>query len=293
MIRLDLHCHSTASDGNLPPETVASRAFERGCQLLALTDHDTLAGIESAAQSAKNLGLPFVAGVEVSVTWRKKTVHIVGLDFDFKNQHLGNLLTQIRQGRIARAELMAEALSKRLPLATREIFDGAMRFCAQPEMISRTHFARFLIDAGFCKNMQRVFKHYLAEGKIGYVAHEWSRLGDAVAAIVAAGGVAIVAHPGRYKMGKMQMNELLTEFIDAGGRGIEVISGSHGEDDVRYFTKVARDKHLLASAGSDFHALGEGGRDLGVNAHFAEDLTPIWSVLSQVPLAMPSALAAS
>lgn len=291
MMRLDLHCHSTASDGGLSPEMVATRAFERGCQLLALTDHDTLAGMAAADKTARALGLPFVSGVEVSVTWRKKTVHIVGLDFSPEDQTLGELLAHIRMGRVARAELMAQTLAKRLPLAAREIFDGAMRFCAQPEMISRTHFARFLIEAGFCKNMQRVFKHYLAEGKTGYVAHEWSRLDDAVAAIVGAGGVAVVAHPGRYKMGKMQMNELLTAFIDAGGRGIEVISGSHGELDVRHFSKIAREKNLLVSAGSDFHALGEGGRDLGINADFADDLTPIWSVLSQQPRPLPPVIA--
>lgn len=274
-MRLDLHCHSTASDGALTPTQLVERALERGCRLLSLTDHDCLDGTAEAAARAAQLNLPFFAGVEISVSWRKHTVHIVGLNIDVNNSLLIKGLSQIRQGRVLRAKQMAAELERRL--GVKHVFEGAMQFCANPEMIGRTHFARFLVHSGVCKNNAAVFKRYLTEGKVGFVKHEWASLSEALSWILSSGGVAVLAHPARYKMGKSILNQLLDEFMALGGEAIEVISGSHGEEDVRAFTRLARDRSLLASAGSDFHALGEGGRDVGIFAEFAEGLTPVWT----------------
>lgn len=278
MATVDLHFHSTASDGGLPPDEVIRRAAERGATLVALTDHDGTAGIAQAAATAAACGLPFLAGVEVSVTWNDShTVHIVGLGIDPDDQTLCAGLKSIRDGRIERARLMSAALEK---AGIHGAFDGAMPLAANPEMISRTHFARFLVQSGVVKDVKGVFRKYLAKGKPGYVPHRWASLTDAVAWIRAAGGMAVIAHPGRYDMGRTLIERLVTEFKAAGGEGIEVASGSHSLDDMLKFALVAQKFELYASAGSDFHAPGEGGRDVGYTEPLPPICKPIWEPLA-------------
>lgn len=274
MMALDLHCHSTASDGALAPDVLMVRAADRGCRVLALTDHDCTQGVAVARQVAQQHGLYFLAGVEISVTWRKRTLHIVGLGIDETHPELQAGLLSIRQGRIERARQMAADLER---VGIVGAFDGAKTHCANLDMIGRTHIARHLVATGVCKDVAAVFRKYLVEGKPGYVKHEWAQLADAVAWIRAAGGVAVLAHPGRYPIGKQLMSELLQEFISYGGEALEVVSGSHSEDDNRLFARYARQYELLASAGSDFHGPGEGGRDIGWTQPLPADVVSVCS----------------
>lgn len=273
---LDLHCHSTASDGALPPAELVARAAARGCKTLALTDHDCTAGLAEARRAAAGQGVALINGVEVSVTWRKRTIHIVGLGIDPEHPALAAGLQTIRDGRVERARKMAESLAH---VGIEGTFEGAMAHCGNPEMIGRTHFARHLVETGRAKDVQQVFKRYLVSGKPGYVPHQWAELADAVGWIVAAGGIAVIAHPGRYKIGKLLMSELIGEFRAAGGTAIEVVSGSHSVSEIPQFARLAREQGLLASSGSDFHAPGEGGRDVGLTLPMPEGCEPVWSRL--------------
>lgn len=273
MLPIDLHAHSNVSDGLLPPAEVVSRAHARGCRLFALTDHDDLRGLPLAREVADRLGMRFLPGVEVSVTWRKHTVHIIGLDIDPDNVPLQTGLASVRQGRDQRAVRMADALAR---AGIADTLSGARQYAENPEMIGRTHFARHLIDRGIAKDMQGVFRRFLAKGKPGYVPHDWAPLADAVGWIRGAGGVAVIAHPGRYEMGRQVMSELVAEFKAAGGEGIEVVSGCHNADDVSRFARLAQDEGLLASAGSDFHATGEGAREPGLLQDLPSGPEPIW-----------------
>ena len=277
---LDLHCHSTASDGDLPPAELVARAAARGCRILALTDHDCTAGLAEAGQAAETCGVQLVAGVEVSVTWRNRTIHVVGLGIDPQQPDLALGLKSIREGRIGRAEAMAADL---LRVGVEDAFAGAMRYCSNPEMISRTHFARYLIETGRAKDKDQAFKRFLVNGKPGYVRHQWAELADAVRWIRAAGGIAVIAHPGRYKIGRRLMGELIADFKAAGGEAIEVVSASHSASEISQFGKLARAEGLLASSGSDFHAPGEGGRDVGLTQPLPEGCLPVWERLGLSP----------
>jgi predicted metal-dependent phosphoesterase TrpH len=274
MLFLDFHCHSTQSDGTLPPEAVVARAATAGCTMLALTDHDTVAGLPAAQQEASTCGLRLINGVEISVTWGKHTLHIVGLNLDSHHPLLLNGLASLRAGRIERARAMADALDA---AGIHGAFEGALAICPNPDMIGRTHLARFMVASGQVKDVRTVFKKYLTPGKPGYVRHAWASLNDAVGWIRAAGGVAVLAHPGRYDIGSTSMRTLLRDFIDAGGEAIEVISGSHTATDEARFTRLALEYQLLASAGSDFHAPGEGGKTLGQLNDLPYALTPVWT----------------
>lgn len=270
----DLHCHSTASDGALPPADVVSRAASQGVATLALTDHDSVAGLAEAAAAAKEAGIEAVAGVEISVTWEGRTVHVIGLHVDPAHPGLDAGLRGVRAGRETRAAAMAASLAAAgVPGA----LEGAYAFAGQREMIGRTHFARFLVRAGRAASVAAVFRKYLVPGKPGFVKHEWASLADAVGWIRAAGGQAVVAHPGRYDMGRERMARLLGEFRDLGGAGIEVIAGSHTPGMVPRFADLAVEFGLGASVGSDFHAPGEGGRELGRLAALPAHCTPIWN----------------
>ena len=274
-INADLHCHSVISDGTLTPEELAQRAHANGVHLWALTDHDELGGQQRARAAAKDLKLDYLAGVEISVTWMGQTIHIVGLGID--EQHSGILegLKQTREGRGDRAKLMAEQLLKAgIPGA----YEGALHYAGNHELISRTHFARFLVEQGVCRDTEQVFKNYLIEDKPGYVPHRWANLADAIAWIKAAGGVAVIAHPGRYKLNAMQMDELFKFFKEHGGLGIEVITGSHTPDQYHEYGKIAQQYGFLASRGSDFHDPSESHTDLGVLPLLPDHLKPIWSV---------------
>ena len=273
-INADLHCHSVVSDGTLTPEELAQRAYAKGVRLWALTDHDELGGQERAGAAAHALGMDYVAGVEISVTWMGQTIHIVGLGIDSAHMGLVEGLRLTREGRGNRAKLMAEQLLK---VGIPGAYEGALYFAGNHDLISRTHFARFLVERGLCKDTNQVFKNYLVEDKPGFVPHLWATLDNAVAWIKLAGGVAVIAHPGRYKLNAMQMDALYKHFKDIGGLGIEVITGSHSPDQYLSYGKIAQQYGFLASRGSDFHDPQESYIDLGTLPLLPEHLTPIWS----------------
>lgn len=273
----DLHCHSTVSDGTLPPEVLAERAKANGVELWALTDHDEVGGQQRALEAACALGLPYLTGVEISVTFAGKVVHIVGLGFDHHDPRIVEGLRTTRGGRGARAKEMAEGLAQ---VGIRGAYEGALKYAGNPELISRTHFARFLVEAGHCADVPEVFRRFLTEGKPGYVPHRWAALGDAVRWITGAGGLAVIAHPGRYGFTPTEEYALMTEFIAHGGRGIEVVTGSHTAADMVQYTDTALEFDLLASRGSDFHSPEESRVDIGrLGEHLSGRLKPVWNAL--------------
>jgi hypothetical protein len=280
MLNYDLHCHSNISDGVLSPSELVRRAAERGVKFLALTDHDDTDGLSEAAQTATECGIQLINGVEISVSWRNHTIHIVGLRIDPQHPELAAGLKQIRSGRRQRAALMAESLAR---CGIGGVLEGALRYANNPDMIGRTHFARYLVEAGHCKDVGSVFKRYLVKGKPGYVAHEWGNLPDAIRWIRAAGGVAVIAHPGRYTagrkaMGKPTLRDLLKEFSELGGQAIEVVTGSHTPPQYAEFARYATEFSLLSSCGSDYHGPGESYRDLGRLPDLPLECTPVWRV---------------
>jgi len=276
-LNADLHCHSTVSDGLLAPAEVVRRAQGNGVELLALTDHDELDGLAEARATAAELGLRFVDGVEVSISWGDdQTVHIVGLGIDPANAALSEGLQKVRSGRDERAARMAAELDK---AGIHGAYEGALRHVGNPALVSRSHFARYIVEQGHAKDVKSVFDYWLAKGKPGYVEHTWATLEDALRWIIGAGGIAVIAHPGRYRLSKAERNELFAAFKACGGRGIEVLSGSNKDDEVREFAHVARQFGFLASRGSDFHGPGESWIDLGKLPDLPEDLTPVWSEL--------------
>lgn len=271
----DFHCHSTVSDGMLSPTAVVERAAARGVKVLALTDHDELGGLAEAAVAAQQCGIHLVNGVEISVNWGKHTLHIVGLGIDPEHPLLRDGLQRIRSGRTERAKLMAAGLAK---AGIEGAFEGAMRFADNPDMIGRAHFARFLVEQGRARNLQAVFKKYLTPGKPGYVPHQWATLPEAIEWLHAAGGLAILAHPGRYDMGKKTMNELVEIFTRFGGDGIEVGTANHTPELVARFARLAESFDLWASVGSDFHGQGHYG-DLGQFPPLPDYCKPVWQAL--------------
>ncbi|NDH55517.1 MAG: PHP domain-containing protein [Burkholderiaceae bacterium] len=273
-INADLHCHSVVSDGTLSPEELALRAHQNGVHLWSLTDHDVLGGQARAQDAALNLGMEYVSGVEISISWMGQTVHIVGLGFDPSNVTLQDGLRATRDGREERARQMAAQLTQ---IGIENSYEGALKFAGNPELIARTHFARYLVEQQVCRDMDEVFRKYLVAGKPGYVSHRWASLDQAVDWITGAGGEAVIAHPGRYRLNAMQMDELYARFKDLGGAGIEVVTGSHSPDQYQTYAKVAKRYGFLASRGSDFHDPQESDIDLGQLPHLPEHLTPIWS----------------
>ena len=273
-INADLHCHSVVSDGTLSPEELALRAHQNGVHLWSLTDHDVLGGQARAQDAALNLGMEYVSGVEISISWMGQTVHIVGLGFDPSNVTLQDGLRATRDGREERARQMAAQLAQ---IGIENSYEGALKFAGNPELIARTHFARYLVEQQVCRDMDEVFRKYLVAGKPGYVSHRWASLDQAVGWITGAGGEAVIAHPGRYRLNAMQMDELYARFKDLGGAGIEVVTGSHSPDQYQTYAKVAKRYGFLASRGSDFHDPQESDIDLGQLPHLPEHLTPIWS----------------
>ena len=273
-INADLHCHSVVSDGTLSPEELALRAHQNGVHLWSLTDHDVLGGQARAQDAALNLGMEYVSGVEISISWMGQTVHIVGLGFDPSNAPLQDGLRATRDGREERARQMAAQLAQ---IGIENSYEGALKFAGNPELIARTHFARYLVEQQVCRDMDEVFRKYLVAGKPGYVSHRWASLDQAVDWITGAGGEAVIAHPGRYRLNAMQMDELYARFKDLGGAGIEVVTGSHSPDQYQTYAEVANRYGFLASRGSDFHDPQESDIDLGQLPHLPEHLTPIWS----------------
>jgi len=274
----DLHCHSTVSDGCLEPAAVVRRAHGNGVELLSLTDHDELGGTEAAAREAASLGMRFVPGVEVSVSYREVTVHVVGLGVDPENPALKANLERVRAGREERARRMADALAR---IGLGGMLSGARRFARNPAMIGRAHFARHLVASGVMPDVQTVFDHYLAHGKPGFIPHRWAGLEEAVDWIRGAGGIAVMAHPARYcqRLSTAEFGRLFDIFMAAGGEGVEVVAGAHSPEEARRFATLARQRGLLASVGSDFHEAGERPVDIGCCHPLPPDLEPIWSRL--------------
>ena len=277
ILNADLHCHSVVSDGTLEPEVLAGRAAANGVELWALTDHDEIGGQRRAAEAAGSHGMKYLTGTEISVTFAGETVHIVGLGFDPDDPQMQRGLEQTRGGRGARAHEIAAGLAQ---VGIKDAYEGALKYVGNPELISRTHFARFLVETGVCKDTSEVFRRYLTEGKPGFVPHRWASLKHAVQWITDAGGVAVIAHPARYRLTANEEYALFGEFKAHGGRGVEVVTGSHTAAEYVKYAETAREFGLAASRGSDFHSPGESHTDLGQLPYLPGELTPVWELLA-------------
>lgn len=276
MRNLDLHSHSTFSDGTLTPEGLVARAAQRGVTVLALTDHDDTGGLAAARVAAVEHRIRLVDGVEISVTWGGQTIHVVGLGIDPSDAKLQAGLAATRGGRAARAEKIIAALEALGIAGSR---DGAQQYASNPQLIGRTHFARFLVKQGIVKDIKTAFKRFLGGGQPCFVPHQWATLGAAVGWINGSGGAAVLAHPGRYPFDTEQMRALLAQFRDLGGAAIEVVSASHRPHHCAAFAAHARQFGLAASAGSDFHSPQESYHDLGSLPALPAGVTPVWEVL--------------
>ena len=273
MLRYDLHSHSTRSDGLLTPAELVRRAVDHDVDVLCLTDHDELGGLEEAHAAAEGTGLRLIDGAELSVSWRHITLHVVGLGVNPASRALAEGLAAVRDGRTSRARRIGESLgSAGIPGA----YEGAMKYVTSERLISRTHFARFLVEAGYVRTIKDVFTRFLTPGKPGYVPHQWTDLATAIGWIHIANGQAVLAHPGRYKVTARELRELLTEFRDLSGDAIEVLSPSHTPAQTTQFARAAHVFGLLASSGSDFHGPGESWIDVGDMPALPVGTTPVW-----------------
>ena len=272
----DLHCHSVVSDGTLTPEALAARAARNGVELWALTDHDEIGGQARAAEAARAQGIRYLTGVEISITFIGKTVHIVGLGIDADDARLKQGLVHTRGGRGQRAHEMSDGLAL---VGIQGAYEGALKYAGNHDLISRTHFARYLVEAGVCRDTNEVFRKYLTEGKPGFVEHRWASLKDAVTWINQAGGLAVIAHPARYKFSANEEYALFTEFKNHGGQAVEVVTGSHSPAEYVTYADSAREFGLAASRGSDFHSPDESHIDLGTLPLLPSELTPVWELL--------------
>ena len=277
LLNADLHCHSVISDGTLTPEALAERARINGVELWALTDHDEIGGQHRALAAARAQGLKYLTGTEISITFAGQTVHIVGLGFDPDNAQLKSGLAQTRGGRGQRAQEMSAGLAA---VGIKGAYEGALKYAGNLELIARTHFARFLVESGVCRDTNEVFRKYLTEGKPGFVPHRWASLRDAVTWITQAGGVAVIAHPARYKFSANEEYALFSEFKTHGGQGVEVVTGSHTPAEYVTYAATAVEFGLAASRGSDFHSPDESHTDLGTLPYLPGGLTPVWSLLA-------------
>ena len=274
MAHYDLHCHSTHSDGLLTPSAVVARAAARGVDVLALTDHDEVSGLDEAQAAAADSGIELVSGAELSVSWGDHTLHVVALRIDPDNAELNEGLEAIRVGRASRARRIGKALAA---AGITGAFEGAMKYVTSERLVSRTHFARYLVEAGFARETKDVFKRYLTRGNPGYVPHPWATLSEAVGWIHAAGGQAVIAHPGRYKIDSSGMRRLLAEFRDLGGDALEVLSSSHTPAQYIEFATYARAFELRASCGSDWHGPGESWMEFGELPEMPFGVVPVWT----------------
>jgi len=272
MIKYDLHAHSTASDGLLTPTELVSRAKEQHVDVLALTDHDTVAGIEEAKTAALTHNICLVPGVEISSQWQKTGIHVIGLDINTQSVELLSQLQDLQTLRTTRAQEIGRRLAKEgIP----DAYQGALRY-TKAENLTRTHFARFLVDQGKASSISGVFKHYLAQGKPGYVKTEWPALEKVVQLIKHAGGIAIIAHPARYKLTANKTRQLLQDFKNHGGVGIEVAHGDCNRDTTAANIKLAEKFELQASVGSDFHDPDTPWLELGRLPRLPAGLPTVW-----------------
>lgn len=273
MLNVDLHSHSSHSDGQLTPRELAARACAQGVKLFALTDHDELSGLAEARDEAEACGMRFIAGVEISVSWQHETLHIVGLNIDPTHAEIVEGLKGVRGGRHVRAQRIAADLER---VGVNGALAGAQRFARNPDLVSRAHFARYMVEQGHVPDVHIAFQRYLTAGKPGYVAHQWATLAQAVRWITAAGGAAVIAHPGRYNLTTRERETLLAEFRDLNGTGVEVVTGSHTKNQYATWARYAQRFGLKASAGSDFHAPGESYLELGKLPDLPYGLVPVW-----------------
>lgn len=272
-IHYDLHSHSTASDGTLSPAELVQRAHAQGVDVLALTDHDVTAGLAEASATAQGLAIELVHGVEISVSWKGVTIHIVGLNIDPENTKLQAGLAGLRARREQRGEEIARRLAKH---GIEGALEGAQRF-ANGQILGRTHFARFLVEQGHARDVRQVFKRFLVHNKPGHVAGQWAALDEAVGWIRAAGGQAVIAHPARYRISASRLRQLIGDFKDAGGTALEVVSGSHSAGDAQGMALYAERFGLLASCGSDYHGPEQPWIELGRLPVLPGNCTPVWS----------------
>lgn len=277
LLNADLHSHSRVSDGTLSPEALAERAHAHGVELWALTDHDEISGLPRAREAALDLGLQWLSGTEISVSFAGETVHILGFGFDPADDSLAAALAQVRGGRRERAERMADSLAQ---AGIRGALEGAMRYVSNPELIARTHFSRWLVDSGVCADHHEVFRRFLKPGKPGYAEHRWAKLGDAVRWVHDAGGITVIAHPARYAFSPTAEYALFSEFVAHGGRGVEVVTGAHSAAEQAAYADTALEFGLLASRGSDFHGPAESRVELGSLPDLPGRLTPVWEALA-------------
>jgi len=269
----DLHTHTHHSDGALAPAAMVQRAAVNGIRVLALTDHDDVSGLAEARAAAAAAGVHLVDGVEISVTWQEHTIHVLGLGIDPEHPVLAAGLAKVRAGRDARAAQIATALEA---LGLDGALDGARRHAANPALVSRTHFARWLVERGAAKDVSAAFRRFLGQGRAAYVPQQWAALDDALAWIDASGGDAVIAHPGRYPLHEGELDALFAAFRDGGGAALEVVSGSHSDAEAQTFAAHARRLGLRASCGSDFHAAGESRFDAGLLPTLPAGCTPVW-----------------
>jgi len=268
----DLHCHSSFSDGTLPVEALVHYAVEQGVDVLALTDHDSTEGIALAQSAAASTALQLVAGVEISATWAGRTVHIVGLNIDISSPLLQTGLQNLRDLRNRRAQAITERLEKK---GVEGVAEGLEQL-VEGSILSRTHFARYLVQAGYAKDMAQAFKKFLTKGAPAYVAGDWAQMGEVVQWIRSAGGMAVIAHPGRYRLGNARLRQLVADFRDCGGDAIEVFSGSQPQDDGWRFTRLSQEFGLLASVGSDYHGPEQHWVQLGRMPKLPAECVPVW-----------------
>lgn len=273
MLNFDLHSHSRISDGVLSPTELVERAHANGVKVLALTDHDEVGGITEAKKAAAIHGIQLVSGVEISITWAGTSIHIVGLNVDENDPVLIENLRRNRSGRIERAQRMGERLAE---LGVPGAYEGALKYVTNPSLISRKHFARFLVESGVCSNISSAFDRFLGDGAPAYIRHQWATLTESMEWILNSGGTAIVAHPGRYPLKDVALYAFLDEFKQLGGTGIEAVTGSHSPDQYLEFARLAKRYGLLVSAGSDFHAPGESPVDVGCLPDFPCPVETVW-----------------
>jgi len=270
----DLHNHSTSSDGLLSPTELIELAARTGVDAIALTDHDTTDGLAEASAAALQAGVEFIPGVEISVSWGDTVLHIVGLQVDPDSPALKQGLESIRVGRLGRARRIGEALGR---LGFEGTFEAALALARDDRLLSRTHFARHLVERGAAKDIQHAFDKYLGKGKPAYVSHRWAALEDAVKWITASGGTAVLAHPGRYDLKPMMRDEMLRQFKAFGGTAIEVVTGSHRPEQYAVWQRLALEYGFMASRGADYHGPGESPCEPGRLPPLHASLTPVWS----------------
>lgn len=275
--RFDLHMHSCFSDGFLAPTELVSKVFEAGITTFALTDHDTIDGVREAQKQAALLGIECLSGVEISSKWRDTEIHIVALKIDINNEYLQEKLIEQKQRRRERAQLMSKELEK---IGIKNAYEKVKERVG-PVEIGRAHYAKLLIENGYGKDFQTIFKHYLTKGKPGYVSNQWPSLKEVLEWITTANGIAVLAHPGRYKLTANQLKHLLTNFKNEGGVAMEVVTASHNSQQIEQMAKLSDQFQLLASVGSDFHGEGVHAAKLGALSLLPSQCRPIWHYWSE------------